>query len=140
MKRSYFMRLTEEHRTELGKFIKLWKTSKHGTKVLEDGLRYLSSDERKPAVELIKRGRTEIGDIACVYGRGARPKLSLSKEDAIHLLEVVVEIRSAGGSEEQTAGLMEMVFSALLEGKKAEGKALKIVSGFQAGAGQGELF
>ncbi len=113
MKSTVFANLSEQRKGELKHFFESWKRAGSRTDLLEEGLRYLSSDSREPAMSLLQ-AESPIADICCAYGKGARAKLSLSKKDASMLLGLVTKIRSAGADELTTSQMVGRAFDMMM--------------------------
>jgi hypothetical protein len=116
MKSTVFANLSEKRKGDVRVFSESWNRLGNNVGLLEEGLRYLSSDGREPASALLGAD-SEIAGLCCTYGKGSRAKLTLSKEDAAMLLRIVEAIRKAGVSEELTSKMISKAFSILVDGR-----------------------
>ena len=147
MKSTVFANLSEKRRAGVQHLIDSWKRQGNGVDVLEESLRYLSSDSREPASALLGT-ESEVADLCCTYGKGPRARLALSKDDASMLLTIVIKIREAGASEEMTSRMISRAFSILIVGRLPSSgqsddtsrKLLDILGVSDPGLKQGSLF
>lgn len=113
MKSTVFANISEQKKGELRQFFESWKRGGSRPDLLEEGLRYLSSDKREPATSLLA-AESPIADICCAYGKGARARLSLSKKDASMLLRIVEKVRAAGADERTTSQMIGRAFDMMM--------------------------
>ena len=146
MKSTVFANLSEQRKSDVRQFYDNWARAGHKLDLLEEGLRYLSSPSREPATSIIGI-ENGLADICCAYGKGPRPKLSLTKRDASLLLTLVVEIRKAGAADELTSEMIGRAFSMIIEGRSPNGQSdpasrrlADILGASDPGLKQGSLF
>jgi hypothetical protein len=116
MKSTVFANLSGQRKADVRQFFDSWQRAGAKTGVLEEGLRYLSSDSREPASALLGSG-SELAGLCCTYGKGPRARLSLSKQDAAMLLDLVTAIRQAGADEQLTSRMISSAFNILIDGR-----------------------
>ncbi len=109
--------LTDAQKARMLKVVKAWERSGFGTKVLEDGLRILS-DENRPRSDTVLRKNPAEAVVVCGYGSGARSKHTLERDEAAFLLRVVLPIRSRTLVEESARSLVQKASAVLLEGQQ----------------------
>jgi hypothetical protein len=143
---SRFRTLSEERKSAMRSVIKEWKRRGAPPALLEEALTALSSGKRERAFDLIGSG-SEVAGIVCTYGKGSRPKLALSKEDASLLLELVSDLRKCGASEEITSGMIGIACDVVLGGAKPSDfsdpkwkPVFDVLSGFDPKVKQRSLF
>jgi hypothetical protein len=78
--------------------VKAWERARLPTALLEEGLQILASDKR-PTADTLCRLDSPSAAVTCTYGKGARAKLTLPKEDASFMLGFVAPIRRAAPTE-----------------------------------------
>lgn len=115
---STFSKLPEERKQGMLQLVRRWKDTGSATTILEEGLRVLSSDKRERAYDIVERHVREIAAIACVYGKGSKPKLALSKEDARMLLELVHDINGTDTDQSTKSQMVEIAAKVLFSGER----------------------
>ena len=117
MKSTGFRSLSEKKKKEMRHVIEVWQRRQLPVSLLEEGLRILSEEKRPTANELTKEDGG-VADFACVWGKWTRPKLALTKEDAMLLLELVTGIRKVAFNDELAKDMVGIASSVLLDGKR----------------------
>ena len=142
-----FSKLSPERRSGMLQLIRRWKGTGSGTELLEEGLRVLSAKKRESASEILDNEISEISAMACVYGRGRRPKLAVSREEAALLLELVAGINGTQADQATKREMVGLAADVLLSGQKPSTLAdprwkplLDLLSGFEPGVRQSALF
>jgi hypothetical protein len=108
--------LSDKKKEGMRTVVSQWKRTGASVSVLEEGLRLLSEPSRSPARELC-RSDSKAAGIACTYGKGSKPKLALSREDAKALLDLLRRIKAAAPDTDSEKKMVEAAASVLLEGK-----------------------
>ncbi|MCI0503968.1 hypothetical protein L0Y65_04620 [Candidatus Micrarchaeota archaeon] len=139
--------LTDRQKKAMGYVVSAWKKSGETFATLEEGLRVLSSDKR-PTANAISTSEESYMAVACGYGKGYRNKLTLSKEDAALLLELVVPIRREACCEESAKKMVELAAGVLLDGRAVPKtitdpsweRVLRVLAEVAPSAGQSRMF
>lgn len=146
--KTHFNRLSPCTKKRMKSVIANWKKSDATAGVLAEGLALLAEDDRQSAAALLKCNGTEAVNVAAGYGKGARAKLALEKDDARMLLEVISEIREIEKDEEKLKTMIEMAARILLDGEVPPNqfddpsyeKLMEVLSQFQPTTVQRSLF
>ena len=115
---STFSKLSSEKKSDMLQLVRRWKETGSATSVLEEGLKVLSSPKRDRAFDIAESHIRDIAAIACVYGKGSRPKLALSRENAKLLFELVHDINQTGEDAAMKSQMVEIAAKVLLSGDK----------------------
>ncbi len=108
--------LTPRQKKAMGYVVGAWRRSGESTRVLEEGLRVLSS-RRRPTADAISRSEQPYMAVACNYGKRYRDRLTLTKADAAIMLEFVQPIRRAARDEEEARKMVELAAGVLFNGQ-----------------------
>lgn len=138
--------LPKARKEAMMELVRRWKRTGSGTDVLEEGLRLMSAEKRQSAAGLLAR-EDPLSAIACTYGRGSRPKLALSKDDASALLRLVSDVNRTGETPAMKSQMVEIAAGIFLRGEKPETLSdpkwkplLDLIGSLEPGVRQGSLF
>ncbi len=118
MARLNFQKISSERKQKMREVLSNWERSGTPVCLLEEGLQLLTSPKRPTMSSLSTQGRYKLMGIIYTFGTGSKPRLTLTKDDAQVLLELVSELRKHARNEEALATLVDKATSVLLQGQK----------------------
>jgi hypothetical protein len=121
MKQLKFSNIPEDRKHDMNSLLRLWRRSGKSLEVLVETLQQLSKENRPPAHLMLNYGDPAVASLYCTYGKGANPRIIVTREDAAFLLEVVTDLSKCFSRnldrEEMLGSAIEKVADIVFEGK-----------------------